>query len=453
MPFRDRRDAGRQLAARLAHLGDRDLVVVALPRGGVPVGYEVAEALGAPLDVIIVRKLGLPFQPELGMGAIGEDGVRVLNVDVVRMSDVSEDELASVEARERAELERRALRYRGGRPRVDLEGRTVVIVDDGIATGGTALAAVQVARAHGADRVVLAVPVAPPDTVRRLEAEADEVVCVQMPRSMWAIGAWYEDFRQTSDEEVVELLESAARRTRGSGARRGADPPDASTTGNPGDPPWPVEEDVEIPADDRILPGRLSLPDGATSLVLFAHGSGSSRFSPRNRFVAERLNRAGAGTLLLDLLSPEEESFRPNVFDVDLLARRLVAAAGWAHKESEAAGLPIGYFGASTGAAAALVAAAVEPELAGAVVSRGGRPDLAAGSLPEVQAPTLLIVGGDDFGVIELNRDAAARLRCVHEVELIPGATHLFPEPGALERVADLAAGWFMRWLGRETGG
>jgi putative phosphoribosyl transferase len=189
MPFDDRADAGQRLAQRLQHLKGEDAVVVGLPRGGVPVAFEVAHALGAPLDVIVVRKLGVPFQPELGMGAIGEDGVRVVNDEVVRLARVSDDELAAVEERERVELERRALRFRGDRPRVPLAGRTVIVVDDGIATGSTARAACLVARAQGAARIVLAVPVAPPGWTESFEGVADELISVETPEPFIAPSA------------------------------------------------------------------------------------------------------------------------------------------------------------------------------------------------------------------------------------------------------------------------
>jgi putative phosphoribosyl transferase len=210
MVFTDRADAGRQLAARLQNLRGEPVVVLGLPRGGVPVAAEVARALGAPLDVIVVRKLGVPFQPELGLGAVGEDGVRVLNPAVIWDAGVSEADLAAVEQRERAEIDRRARRYRGERARLSLTGRTAVIVDDGIATGSTALAACRIARALGAARVVLAVPVAPEDWEARIGAEADLLVSVSTPLGFMAISQFYDDFSQTSDEDVVACLAASA---------------------------------------------------------------------------------------------------------------------------------------------------------------------------------------------------------------------------------------------------
>ena len=197
--------------------------------------------------------------------------------------------------------------------------------------------------------------------------------------------------------------------------------------------------------------GHLTVPVGAIGVVVFAHGSGSSRHSARNRSVARGLNRSGLGTLLFDLLTEREATERMNVFDVDLLAARLRIATAWLADQPSCAQLPVGYFGASTGAAAALWAAAEPDVRIGAVVSRGGRPDLAWHRLDAVRAPTLLIVGGDDQTVLELNREAARRLRCRHHLEIIPGATHLFEESGAIERVAGLAASWFVEHLGRSA--
>jgi putative phosphoribosyl transferase len=204
--FADRSDAGRQLAARLTHLREQDVVVLGLPRGGVPVALEVARALNAPLDVVLVRKLGVPAQPELAMGAIGEGGVTFLNEEVLWAARVTPEELATVDRRESAELDRRARRFRGELSLVPLLGRTAVIVDDGIATGSTARAACQVARAHGAARVVLAAPIAARSTVAELRRDVDEVVCVDTPTRLSSIGQWYRDFHQVSDDEVQRAL-------------------------------------------------------------------------------------------------------------------------------------------------------------------------------------------------------------------------------------------------------
>jgi putative phosphoribosyl transferase len=204
--FRDRRDAGEQLAARLAPYTSESPVVVGLPRGGVVVAAVVAEALHAPLDVIVVRKLGVPSQPELGMGAVGEGGVIVRTEPVIQAARVTPQQFDAVVARERAEVARRAERFRGDRAPLALAGRTVIVVDDGIATGGTARAALEVARAQGAHRVVLAVPVAPPDTLRALQSVADDVVCLDAPQWFRAVGMHYLDFTQTSDQDVIALL-------------------------------------------------------------------------------------------------------------------------------------------------------------------------------------------------------------------------------------------------------
>jgi putative phosphoribosyl transferase len=209
--FVDRADAGRQLGQRLQHLRGTDVVVLGLPRGGVRVAAEVAAALDAPLDVIVVRKLGVPTQPELAMGAIGEGDVRIVMPETVRRAKVTPEAFDAVESRERAELARRAERFRGDRPRIPLSGRTVIVVDDGIATGSTARAACQVARAQGAARVVLAVPVAPANWTESLSDVADEMIALTTPRQLQAIGMWYSDFSQSSDDEVIACLRSAIR--------------------------------------------------------------------------------------------------------------------------------------------------------------------------------------------------------------------------------------------------
>ena len=339
-------------------------------------------------------------------------------------------QVAAVEERERGLLEQRSRQLRAGRAPLVLAGRTVIVVDDGIATGSTARAACQVARARGAGRVVLAVPVGPAENVASLGREADEVVCLQSPDGFFAIGEWYADFSQTTDEEVTTMLGKA-----------GPSPGEQGAAVS--DPPV-----VMVDAGGVQLQGSLVIPERPAGLVVFAHGSGSGRRSPRNQFVAAALNRAGLGTLLTDLLTPQEERIRECVFNIGLLAARLAGITGWLRGQPACATIPVGYFGASTGAAAALWAAAGGGTQVKAIVSRGGRPDLAGSRLSAVRAPVLLIVGGVDTTVLSLNRQAQRVLSCENRLVVIPGATHLFEEPGALEQVAELAGEWFTGHFG-----
>lgn len=444
--FRDRRDGGRQLAQSLRRYRGPDTVVVGLPRGGVPVAAEVAAALGAPLDVIVVRKLGVPYQPELAMGAVGEGGVMVVNDEVLRHLHMSEAELSTVAAREREVVDVRARRFRPDRPALSLEGKIAIIVDDGIATGSTAHAACSVARAAGAAVVVLAVPVAPADCHAERWPEVDDFVCLQQPHRFYAVGQFYDDFGQTTDDEVAALLKLAA----AAAAPASTSPPADETVRHIAPEHPTLDEDVDIAIAGTALQGHVTLPAGATAIVLFAHGSGSSRHSPRNRYVATVLQEGGLGTLLFDLLTTAEEAHRSNVFDIELLTERLVTVTDWVVRQPWGAALQVGYFGASTGAAAALAAAAVRGGQIAAVVSRGGRPDLAMPVLEKVTAPTLLIVGGWDEMVLELNRRAQRQLRCENELAVVPGATHLFEEPGTLAQAARLARDWFVDHVVRQ---
>jgi putative phosphoribosyl transferase len=443
--FRDRVDAGQQLASRLARYRDQSPVVLGLPRGGVTVAYEVAETLDAPFDVCIVRKIGAPMQHELAIGAIAEEGVLYLDGDLIARLGISEAEVSRLMMLERVEVDDRVRRFRRGAAPIDIYGKTVLVVDDGIATGATARAALQTLRARGPERLVLAVPVGAPDTLDELATIADEVVCLHPEEALFAVGLWYEDFAATTDDDVVTLLDRASSRhlspertTRRSERVRVS-----------------VDQEVQIRIGDRALEGRLTIPGGASGLVVFAHGSGSGRSSPRNQSVAAVLHDERLATLLFDLLTPEEQRIDARTqqyrFDIELLASRLVAVTEWAHGDPQTRSLDIGYFGASTGAAAALVAAATRPQLVRAVVCRGGRPDLAEASLGEVDAPTLLLVGGADPLVLQLNREAMYFLRCEKEIEIVHGATHLFEEPGALEQVARSAARWFTRYLGERA--
>ncbi len=424
MSFLDRMDAGRRLGERLLHDDIADPVVIGLPRGGVVVAAEVARVLGAPLEVVVVRKLGAPGRPELGIGAISEGGIRVLNDDLIDLLHVTGPELAGVEARETKELNRRVLLYRGNRDPVDIAGRTAVVVDDGLATGSTARAALRALRARKPARLVLAVPVSARDTAAALLEDADSVIALELPPGFGAVGQWYQDFRQTEDEEVIRLLGDFRK-------------------------PGPVRNDVWVPIENGRLPGVLAAPARPHGVVVFAHGSGSSRNSPRNRAVADALNDQRFATLLFDLQTEEEASNRANVFEIDLLASRLSAAVDWARDSSGLSNVPVGLFGASTGAAAALLASIDRP--VAAVVSRGGRPDLARPRLSEVTVPVLLMVGSRDTVVLDLNRSAAEELSGPCELSVVPGAGHLFEEADTLADVAHRAASWFARWLVPES--
>lgn len=440
MEFRDRREAGRLLATQLLPLRSERPVVIALPRGGVPVAYEIAQALDAPLDILAVRKLGAPGNPELGVGAITEDGTSALDTDIARRVGMTQSLLDATVQREVRELRRRVAEYRDGRVPIDVRGRTALVVDDGLATGLTMLAAVRALRARGADQVVVAVPVGARESVARVGKEADEIVCHTIPHDLFGVGQWYRDFSPVSDAEVVALL--------------GGQNVDAGREERH-EPASDVlaSREVRLLVDGGELAGELTCPPDSRGLVIFAHGSGSSRRSPRNRAVASSLNQARLATLLFDLLTPDEAGRRELVFDIGLLAHRLELVTRWALEEPATSGLPIGYFGASTGAGAALRAAAAARDVVGAVVSRGGRPDLAADRLPQVRAATLLVVGSRDPQVLDLNRRAAAMLRCPHRLVVVEGATHLFEEPGTLEAVADLATTWFVEHLGVRRSG
>ena len=438
--FRDRRDAGRILAGRLQGMAIEDPIVVALPRGGVPVAFEVARVLGAPLDIALVRKIGAPGQPELGIGALGEDGTVILDDETIAALAVTGQQIEAVVARETAELERRRRLYRGDVGPLDVAGRTVILVDDGLATGVSAIAAADVLRARGAGRVIVAVPVCPFGTEARLAGRLGEIVAIEQPLRFGGVGAWYDDFTQTPDREVIALLRAARTRT-----GVDADPANESAA-HPA--PEAAADRVVRTRDGVALPATLRSPAGPRGVVIFVHGSGSSRRSPRNVTVARALDQRGFATLLFDLLTDAEARERGNVFDIDLLSRRLADVTAWVRRQPGIGRLPLAYFGASTGAAAALRAAAALSGLVGAVVSRGGRPDLAGDALTQVTAPTLLIVGGDDWNVLELNDEAAALLAGPHELAVVPGAGHLFEQPGALEEVARLAGDWLVRHLG-----
>ena len=427
LPLRDRSEAARHLIAALAEYRDRKPVILAIPRGAVPMGRLIADALGGELDVVLVRKLGAPGNPEYAIGAVDERGNIMLNEEVAAWAGADDDYVQHEAAQQLALIRKRRASYRPDQPPIRLTGRTVIVVDDGLATGSTMIAALKAARAQQPGRLVCAVPVAAEESLAAVAPFADEVVCLATPWPFNAVGLHYRDFSSVSDAQVIRTLAAAA-----------TDAGDAVGSAR----------QVRIAAGAIALDGDLMIPHSPRGLVIFAHGSGSSRRSSRNRYVAEVLNHHRIATLLFDMLTPGEDHDRANRFDIGLLAVRLDAAVEWARTELTCRDLPIGLFGASTGAAAALAVAARRPADIAAVVSRGGRPDLAgAGMLSRVRAPTLLIVGGDDTEVLQLNRVAQSSMGEHADIAIVPGATHLFEEPGTLQRAATIAAEWFERYL------
>ena len=420
--FDDREHAAELLAeALLAYRGTHPLVL-AIPRGGVPLGRVLADRLDGDLDVVLVHKLGAPGQEEFAVGAVGEDG-QMLVAEHAARAGADAAYLREEAARQLEAIARRRELYSPCGEAIDPAGRVVIVVDDGLATGATMRAALAAVRALGPQKLVCAVPVASSRSLAELRPLCDDVVCPASPREFAAVSQYYREFPAVTDDEVLRLL-----------------------TRQPA--PAGAMQSVRIPADGVRLEGDLHVPEQAKGLVVFAHGSGSSRFSPRNRQVAEALAEHGLATLLFDLLGAEEDIAHAARFDIERLAGRLEATVAWAMRLPSLARLPLGLFGASTGAAAALAVAARLPRAVKAVVSRGGRPDLAGHTaLGEVVAPTLLIVGAADTDVVALNKSALASMTHTVELVLVPGATHLFDEPGALEHVAELAGAWFRRWL------
>jgi putative phosphoribosyl transferase len=446
--YADRAEAGRAVATALGALCDitrhRDVIVLGLPRGGIPVARAVADALGAPLEAIVARKLGVPGLSEVAFGAIAEGRRKVVEDSVWWYLGLPRRVVAPIVDRERRELVRRTRLYRAGAPLPEIRGRTVVLVDDGLASGATLRATALAVRRHRPTRVIAAVPVASSMHCDDVRATVDDLVTAARPEPFGTVSAWYEDFAPVSDAQVLRLLGRSC---------------EAHVVASEGSPDPTEEHEITIPVgqDGRGERGRLigdlGLPNGhAAGLVILAHGGGSSRNSYRNRYLAGRLRQGGWATLRIDLLLEHEQADDDVTgdarFDIVRIARRLQCATEWAARARVSGGEGIVLFGASTGAAAALVVAATRPDLVSGVASRGGRVDLAGPSLPAVCVPVLMVVGGADLDTLARTRASVPRLPGRTRLAVIRGAGHTFEEPGALGAVGEHVVNWLGR-LGR----
>lgn len=401
-----------------------------------------------PVDVIVARKVGVPGLAEVALGAIAEDCRGIVEDSVGWYIGVPRRVVERIAERERAELERRVRLYRSGRALPDVRGKTVVLVDDGLASGATLRAAVRSLKARRPKAVIAAIPVASPLHCDDVRATVDDLVTLATPEPFGMVSSWYEDYSPVSDAEVLRLL------------CRLPVPVDPEAIGD--DSEGSDERVVSIPVDGagerQAIVGDLELPNvspadrtardpaGVRGLVIFAHGGGSSRRSYRNRYLAGRLRMAGWATLRIDLLLEAEGTADGETgalrFDVELIGGRLRAATEWAARERIAGAGRIVLFGASTGAAAAVATAAARPALVAGVVSRGGRVDLAGEALHGVCAPMLMVVGGADLETLQRNRDAARHVSSPTRVAVVPGAGHTFEEPGALGAVGEHVVRW-----------
>jgi putative phosphoribosyl transferase len=427
MLFHDRRNAGILLANKISQisLDKNNTIVIALPRGGVPVAYEVAKKLQVPLDIILVKKIGAPSFPELAVGAVSEDNEIYYNEDLIERLGYETSDLKPFKDHALKELQKSSTSLRREYPPIPLIGKDIILVDDGVATGATMEVVIHLLKKKKVGKIILATPVSSQEAMTKLGSEVDMVEVIMVPPALSSIGEWYEDFSQVETEDVIDLLSEFS-----------------SLSANQ---PNIQSEEVSIRDSSIALTGDINTSDNIKSWVIFAHGSGSSHKSVRNVNVAMELTKAGHGTLLFDLLTMDEDAYS-NRFNIPLLSKRLVMATRWLMKSKYyKEDTPIAFFGASTGAAAALEAAAkmTDENIVYSVISRGGRPDMVdKKTLGSIYIPVLLIVGGEDFEVIELNKMAAESLpNC--RLSIVPGATHLFEEPGALAEVTKLAIEWF----------
>jgi len=420
MYFRDRKDAGEQLAAVLKQKGYVDAVVLGIPRGGLPVATEVARAVGGILAVVVARKLGAPGNPELAIGATTASGITYINEGVARAVGASQAYIDAEKLRQVLEAQRREELFDGHR-RPGLKDRTVIVVDDGVATGATAIAAIRATKAEGAKRVVIAVPVGPPEMIDLLGKEADEVVCLESDPGFWAVGQYYDNFDQVSDDDVRALLDAYA-----------------------APPPAPDSTHVTIKRNQINLAGILTTPAGAGPfpLVIFVHGLGSGKDSPRNVTIAAHIVDSGIATLLFDL-SGHGESLPDPHDGLGAYVADLQAAFAWATVAPQVKNDAIGIAGSSLGATIAvkaLIEGHVKPRT---MVLRA--PPVEPEDFRRIDVPSLVLIGSLDplRSDVEWGATPCPQLT----LSVVQGASHLFEEPGTLEQALRLTVGWFVQHL------
>jgi len=420
MLFQDRKDAGQRLAFALRERRFERPVVLGIPRGGVPVAAEVARALGGDLAVVVARKLGAPGSAELAIGATTANGVAYVNETLALETGADAGYLARERERQTREARRREELFNGHR-RPPVAGRIVIIVDDGVATGATAIAAVRSMKVAGAERVILAVPVGPPGTIAQLRQEADEVVCLYEEPDFWAVGQYYVDFSPVEDSEVKAVLDAFM----------------------PAAVPDP--RDFVISRDHVTLSARVLTPpgDGPFPCVVFVHGLGSSKESPRNVVIAEHLADAGIAALLFDLSGHGESSADPLGEGEAAYVADVTAVFRWAQARPELDAARLGLAGSSLGAVIAVRAVLlglVRPET---MVLRA--PPLGPGDFDRLDVPSLVIIGSEDPLLASVKYGVARSKRA--SLAVVEGASHLFEEPGTLEEVLKATVSWFSRWL------
>ncbi len=456
--FRDRWSAGAALAPLLQRYAtERDVVVLGLARGGVPVARQVADAIGAPMEVFVARKVGVPGIEEVALCAIAEGTEKVLTDKVAWYIGVPARVVQRLSAHERVELDRRVRLYRQGRSLPAIKGRVVILVDDGLATGATMCAAIEAIRVQQPRELVVAVPVATEDGANEVRPYVDALVVAREMGAQQTVSSMYETFTQVSDADVLELLAQPSMVAPSMVVRDVSQRISDSRAYGPGARAR-AERQLSIPVDAGVLladyatpypirsKGVLDLEDECAGLVVLVHGGGSSRHSYRNRYIGGRLRLSGYATVRLDLMTSEEHerdardaSLR---FDAWQGAARIVAACEWLRRGGYAGAASPVIMGASTGAAAALCAAAILRSRVSGVIARGGRVDLASSVLEYVKAPVLMIVGDRDAETIERNKSAQRRLPPSARLVRVRGAGHTFEEPGALGAVAEHAVDW-----------